>query len=163
MPFGGGLIRDTITHNTPIIFESLYPFITVTITFILATVINRKITIDYNPKIWFKISDSVGLIFFALSGGLIAIEAGFNAVGIIFTSLLTATGGGVLRDIALNEIPALFKNQDLYGTVALFIGAILYIEHIYFVINNQILFINMSMGLLLRGIVIYFGLKLPKL
>ena len=53
----------------------------------------------------------VGLYVFATSGALLAIRKGFDLVGIVILALLTALGGGILRDLIIGDIPpAAFTN-----------------------------------------------------
>jgi uncharacterized membrane protein YeiH len=47
----------------------------------------------------------VGLYAFATSGALMAIEKGFDIVGITMLALLTALGGGIVRDLIIGATP----------------------------------------------------------
>jgi len=47
----------------------------------------------------------VGLYVFATSGGLLAIQKGFDVVGILMLASLTALGGGILRDLIIGATP----------------------------------------------------------
>jgi uncharacterized membrane protein YeiH len=46
----------------------------------------------------------------ALGGSLIAVRAKFDVTGVVALGILTGLGGGLLRDILLNQLPVALKN-----------------------------------------------------
>ncbi|CAM3114423.1 hypothetical protein PSET11_01473 [Arthrobacter ulcerisalmonis] len=54
--------------------------------------------------------DLAGVFFFAVSGSLLAARKEFDIVGSLLLASLVALGGGVIRDIILNTVPAAFTN-----------------------------------------------------
>ena len=73
---------------------------------------------------WMTWADALGLAAFAVVGCHVALSAHAPPVVAIFMGMLTATGGGVIRDVITNEQPMITGGQ-LYATVALF-GAACY-------------------------------------
>lgn len=64
------------------------------------------------------IIELIGVIAFAISGAIVAIKKNFDLFGIIVLGVITAVGGGAIRDIILGIIPpAMFKNS-LYVFIA---------------------------------------------
>ena len=61
--------------------------------------------------------------FFAVSGAGTALAFGASPVGAVLLGMLTAVGGGTVRDILLSRIPSILY-QDLYATSAL-VGALI--------------------------------------
>lgn len=123
---GGGVVRDVILDRTPFAFNEYYPAITVitTIAFAFAFRLYRREQLE---RQWlFVISDTIGLVAFSITGTLLAIDAGFNFFGVIILSFLTAIGGGVLRDILINQVPAVLVS-DFYGSIALIVSVLLLI------------------------------------
>lgn len=58
------------------------------------------------------ILDLLGVFFFAVSGCLLAARKGFDIVGSVLLGSMVGLGGGVIRDIILNQgPPAAFSNQ----------------------------------------------------
>ncbi len=56
--------------------------------------------------------DLLGVFFFAVSGCLLAARKGFDLVGSVLLGSMVGLGGGVVRDIVLNQgPPAAFVNQ----------------------------------------------------
>ena len=46
----------------------------------------------------------------ALGGSLVAVRAKFDVTGVVALGILTGLGGGLLRDILLNQLPVAIKN-----------------------------------------------------
>lgn len=65
--------------------------------------------------------DAIGLGVFSITGATFAYNIfGLNFLAIAFAGILTAVGGGILRDVFVNEIPIIFV-KELYATAS-FIG-----------------------------------------
>lgn len=54
----------------------------------------------------FTVMNVVGLLAFAVSGSLKASDAGLDAFGVAVLGVLTALGGGTIRDVLVNRPPA---------------------------------------------------------
>lgn len=64
------------------------------------------------------IIELIGIIAFAISGAIVALKKEFDLFGVIVLGVITAVGGGALRDVILGiEPPLMFKNS-LYVFVA---------------------------------------------
>ena len=68
-----------------------------------------------NPMLWF---DAVGLAFFAVVGAEKAITYGLNPIMSALLGMLTGIGGGMMRDVLVNEVPQVLRS-DLYAVAAL--------------------------------------------
>lgn len=65
------------------------------------------------------ILDLVGTFAFALNGGLTAVRAArVDIVGVIALGMVTAMGGGIVRDIMLNVQPATFQDWRYLAVAA---------------------------------------------
>lgn len=58
-------------------------------------------------------ADLIGVFFFALSGAVTAARQNFDITGSFMLSLLVSLGGGITRDLMLNEVPASLQ-QPIY-------------------------------------------------
>jgi uncharacterized membrane protein YeiH len=65
--------------------------------------------------------DAVGLGLFTASGTQVALAHDMPALVAVLMGVVTATFGGVLRDIVCNEIPSAFRDHRPYAICA-FIG-----------------------------------------
>lgn len=61
-----------------------------------------------------NIVEYIGVISFAISATVIAINKKTDAVGALFFALLTCFGGGMIRDIALGEVPQVLSVTHNY-------------------------------------------------
>lgn len=73
--------------------------------------------------------DLIGVFFFAVSGGLLAVRKGFELVGVVALSLVTALGGGIIRDVVLGATPPTAFDDVLYLVVPLAAAAVVFVAH----------------------------------
>lgn len=159
---GGGIVRDTIADRAPYTFTHLSPTLLVVIVLVLSIVLKLHHKDEIEKKFYFIISDTLGLVSFAISGALVGLQAEFNFFGVILLALLTAVGGGVMRDILLNRVPILLVSE-FYGTVALLVGAILFVLHHYQLLGVIPLMGVFGFGVGLRLLAYYKQWNLPKI
>ncbi len=158
---GGGVIRDIIAD------KSLYAFTNNLASMLVIVVVGMAIffkiqrfnTIENN--ILFILSDTLGLVSFAISGAMVGIDVGFNFFGVILLSLITAVGGGVLRDMLINEVPIILTSE-FYGSVALVVGTLIYLLQQISSLNVWTILIVFIIGVLLRFVALYRDWHLPK-
>lgn len=63
---------------------------------------------------YIAIIDGIGIFVFVLSGVLTAIDKGFDVVGASIIGMVTALGGGTLRDIMIGETPVSWMHNPSY-------------------------------------------------
>jgi uncharacterized membrane protein YeiH len=126
---GGGIIRDITVDKVPFTFSHTYPALIVITVLVLLIVFKFHKRNSLENKPLFILSDSIGLVSFSISGALIAIDVSFNLTGVIAMAFITAVGGGIARDVIINEVPFVLKT-GFYGTVSILIALILYILHL---------------------------------
>ncbi|MFT5835229.1 MAG: putative membrane protein YeiH [Sulfurimonas sp.] len=159
---GGGIIRDSILSSAPFAFTSVYPALTLISTIFIAYIfkIHKKDSID---KKWiFVASDTIGLVAFSITGALLAINAEFNFFGIVILSFTTAVGGGVTRDILINQVPTVLIS-DFYGSIAVIVALLLAgLEEFDYL--NEVTIISVAiLSIILRLIAFKRKWHLPKL
>jgi len=125
--FGGGLIRDVIANKIPYTFTHTAPGALVIILMTVMIIFKTYKKPNLENRALFIVSDSIGLVSFSISGALVALSAGYNLTGVMALSFITAVGGGITRDVIINEVPFVFKT-GFYGTIALLVGLIIFIE-----------------------------------
>ena len=157
---GGGIARDITVNITPYTFSHNLPAIVILAVMILMILFkfHKKKSIENKPL--FILSDSIGLISFSISGGLIAVEHNFNLTGVLALSFITAVGGGIARDIIINEIPFIFKT-GFYGTISLLIGFFIYFLNQFQLINYTNLTLLFIFGVTLRVVAYYKKWSIP--
>lgn len=122
---GGGAIRDVLVGRTPNVLKDINAFYLVCVVIALAWVFKLYRFATLERSAWFVMSDAVGLVAFGLTGAIIGIEAELTIFGVMVLSFLTASGGGIIRDLMVNQVPSIL-NSDFYGSVAILIALSLY-------------------------------------
>ena len=149
----GGLLRDISINKTPFIFQENYPLFTI-IFVILIAISFRLHKYNIENHFLFILSDTIGLVSFSISGALMANFMHLNYTSFILLSLVTATGGGVIRDLLLQKKISLLR-YDIYGTFSIFIGTFIYF------FNEQYIYTLFTISVLLRFIVLKYNISLP--
>jgi len=160
--FGGGIIRDIIVDKTPYTFTHNMPGIIVISLMILLILFkfHKRQSIENRP--FFIISDSIGLVSFSITGAMIAIESGLNLTGVLVLAFVTAVGGGITRDVIINEVPFVFKT-GFYGTVSLLVGLLLYMLHTFNYTNVYTTSMVFLLGIAIRILAYYRKWSIPLL
>ena len=76
-----------------------------------------------------RVLELVGIVAFAISGGLLAVRKGFDLVGVLVLSVVTALGGGVIRDLLLGATPPKAVTDDWYLTLSCATGLVMMVAH----------------------------------
>jgi len=157
---GGGLIRDGLLGNhPPLALDKPTYVILCILAGVLVIVAQNKIT-----KYWLivMIIDAIGLGVFTAIGAAISEDAGVGGVAIISITVLTAVGGGILRDILAGEIPQVLRS-DFYATAALIGGFFFWIFGLFTAEYHAIKVVGtIAITIILRFYAMYAKLGLPK-
>ena len=119
----GGVLRDLIFGRIPpvAIVNPLYIVITVA-TAVAMFFLYRSLKKHWNLFLKF---DAIGLGVFTIIGATFAYNLfGLNFLAMAFAGVLTAVGGGILRDVFVNEMPIVFV-KELYASAS-FIGVVIF-------------------------------------
>ena len=156
----GGTIRDVVFGKTlpNSIIDPAYVIITV-ISGIVLFLLYSKMRKHWNLFLKF---DAIGLGVFTVIGATFAYNLfGMNFLIIVLSGMLTAIGGGILRDVFVNQTPIVFI-KELYASAS-FIGAVTF--YFTLLITNEvyaatILGIMLTTGL--RLVAMKYNWNLPK-
>ena len=87
-------------------------------------------------KLWL-VFDAIGLGVFSIIGATIAYQiVGMNLLSMQFAGMITAIGGGVVRDVVIREIPTVFV-KDIYAVASL-AGITIFYALLYFGMDIQL-------------------------
>lgn len=118
---GGGVVRDLCIGAVPPAGLADWRYLFVALCAALMTIVaNRLVERLANPVTFF---DSLGLGLFAVTGAQKALIFGHNAEVAVLLGIVSAVGGGVIRDVLLNRVPVILQ-RDIYALAAL-VGAAL--------------------------------------
>lgn len=136
---GGGMIRDALIGATPVaaIADWRYFAVALGATVVVLLVTSRRMsdsklksaieevrrrTVRYDHVA--VVGDALTLGLFAVSGTLKALDYHLPTFQAALLGTLTAVGGGVVRDVLVNEVPMVLQ-RELYAVPA-FVGALLF-------------------------------------
>ena len=110
---GGGFIRDVLIGVTPpaALQDSRY---------LLVPVVAGLLTFWFHPVVGriekaINVFDAAGLALFAVAGALKAMDVGLGPLPATVIGLVTGVGGGMLRDLLANRVPAILQRGELYA------------------------------------------------
>lgn len=155
---GGGTLRDVLLDRPGVFWarEPIYIALCVAGA-VLTWFAVERIGSYRRLLLW---SDALGLALFAVIGAGIALSEGAKPVVAALMGAVTATGGGVIRDIIRNELP-LILHRDVYITAAL-IGASTTVLLVKAELPPSLVVAGgFVVGFALRAAAIVWGLNLP--
>ena len=128
---GGGTMRDIMLGVSPFWMTNMFYLICSAIA-LLWVIVFRKLLVRQDNT-WF-LFDTIGLALFTVTG----IEKTITTIGpsgehfpfwtAIIMGTITGAGGGVLRDVFINEVPLIFR-KEIYALACVIGGIAYYICH----------------------------------
>lgn len=96
-----------------------------------------------------SIIEIIGTIAFAVSGAVVGIKKKMDIFGVIMMGIITAVGGGIIRDIIIGVIPPSAFRNPIYTLIAIVVSVIVFLPFISKKINldNFIWILADSIGL----------------
>lgn len=155
---GGGTLRDVLLGKSIFwITDQRYLLVCLGIALIIyffAPLVQRR----YTLLLW---GDAIGLVAFSVLGAYIALQAGATPLPAIVLGMMTATFGGLIRDIVAGEKSLLLK-PEVYATAALLSAGVF---TVLASIGMPLIFSTLAgiaSGFALRAGGIHFGWSLPR-
>ena len=160
--FGGGTLRDVLLDRRPFIWvanpEWLWGLLVLCV---LAMVFlrGRHFAPTERAMQW---PDAVGLGLFSATGTQLALAQELPALVAVLMGVITATFGGVLRDIVCNEIPTALRDHRPYAVCAFAGGWLLVLCTHYGVPPGGALLVGGVAATGLRAAALATGFTLPR-
>lgn len=155
---GGGTLRDMLL-GLPIFWirEPAYLFtcalVSVSVFFAAHITLSR-----YQILLWL---DAIGLALFAVTGAEKAVYAGAHSAVAVTIGVITATFGGIIRDLLSGESPIILI-REIYASAAL-VGAMVFIVLTVTRTPRDIAVgAGFAIGLLIRAAALRYGWSLPR-
>ena len=156
----GGVIRDSIFGIYP-------PAAVANPSYVMVTVSSGIVIFLLYPSLrrhWglFLKFDAIGLGVFSVVGATAAYELfGLNFLILTFAGILTAVGGGLLRDLFVNEIPLVFV-KEFYASAS-FLGIVIFFVLLMVGISlNITTIVSMLAVISIRFVAMRFNWNLPR-
>jgi uncharacterized membrane protein YeiH len=126
---GGGIIRDLVLGDAPPrafrdVAYVLVPFGAAVVVFLGHSLISRGLHRSV------QLFDAAGLGLFTVTGAAKAAAYPTTAVGAVLLAVVTAVGGGILRDVLANDQPQLFQAHSRLYAIPATVGAIVVVTSV---------------------------------
>jgi uncharacterized membrane protein YeiH len=145
---GGGMIRDVLLQAGPplALIEPRYlP------TVLAATLVGAV----FGPRVeslrrTILVADAVAISGFAVAGTLRSFDTGLGAWPAVLLGVITAVGGGMIRDVMIGLTPEIFRRGELYAFAALGTSLAVVVLRELDVTRGIIIFAAIAVGVGLR-------------
>lgn len=118
---GGGIIRDTMLDSLPPATFSDWRYLAVAAAgSLVAFMFSWRLARLATPIL---VLDAAGLSLFAVTGTAKALAFGMGPAQAVILGVITAVGGGTLRDVLTSRVPTVFANE-LYAIPAACAGIV---------------------------------------
>ncbi len=167
---GGGILRDVFLGDTPPVGLSDWRLLAPAgmagaVTFLwyrrLRALFRRRA--DLRARVLgrsVRVLDAGGLAFFAVSGSLKALEFQAGALAAILLGVLTATGGGALRDVLAGHVPEVLR-RELYAVPALIGATLIVLAHSLGLLTPVLIWGAVLLVFVIRMIAVALDLNAP--
>ena len=160
---GGGTMRDMMLGVSPFWMTNKFYLVCSAIA-LLWVIVFRKLLVRQDNT-WF-LFDTIGLALFTVTG----IEKTISTIGpsgehfpfwtAIIMGTITGAGGGVLRDVFINEVPLIFR-KEIYALACVIGGLAYYSCHQLGLDNTLSAIIGGLTVVLMRLLAVKYKLHLP--
>lgn len=156
--FGGGTLRDLLLGRTPVFWLDRPELLAIAaaaalVVFFTAHLVESR----FQALLWV---DAIGLALYAVVGAEIALIAGVDPWAAVLLGVMTATGGGILRDVICNELPLILR-REIYITAAAVAAASYVALRLAPLPRDIALPAGIVLGFALRALAILRGWSLP--
>ncbi len=155
---GGGTIRDILIGRNPVAWMQDIHYVYAILAATLVAVLLRK-KISYLNRSLF-LFDTIGLGVFTIIGTEIGGQYNLHPLISIALGTMTATFGGIIRDILCNEIPVIFR-KEIYASACILGSSTFLILNKYNIPIDAIYSITIALIIVIRLLSVKFKLSLP--
>lgn len=118
---GGGMIRDVLIGRLPpAALVDVWMIGVALVGALVVFVLHRWLAHLSKPVLVF---DAIGLGVFCVEGTVAALDHGLNPWSAAIAGMLTGVGGGMLRDVLANDVPAVFRRESRLYLLPALLGA----------------------------------------
>jgi uncharacterized membrane protein YeiH len=157
---GGGTLRDLLLGEVPVSWmtDITYSYVIIG-SAIFAILLRNKINYLRTSLFLF---DTIGIGLYTVIGIEKGINAELHPLICIALGTITASFGGVIRDILCNEIPVIFR-KEIYATACI-LGGVVYFLLVKLPIDGNLVFIiSGSVVIAIRLVAVKFKIGLPSI
>lgn len=156
---GGGTLRDLLLGDTPpFIFQNeTYLYLSIIVS-LLVFIFHHQLDFLRQPLTFF---DAVGLGTFVVIGTGKALDFRIGFLGSVMAGVMTATAGGVIRDILSNRVPMVLQ-KEVYASACVAGGVLLTLLHDTRLPRSWALLASAFTVIVVRLLAIRYNWSLPR-
>jgi len=155
---GGGIIRDVCIGAIPPAGLSDWRYLVVATAAAVITMSLQPLVKKLNRPV--LLFDALGLALFAVSGARKALSFGHNYEVALLLGMITAVGGGILRDVLLNNVPVVLE-KEIYASAALAGAGVVVIGNYFEWPGDWVFLGGFLLCFVLRMLALHFQWGLP--
>lgn len=145
---GGGMIRDVLLQAGP-------PLALVELRYLPTVLVATGVGAVFGPhleplKRAILVADAFSISVFAVAGTLRTFDTGFGVWPAVLLGVITAVGGGMIRDVMTGTTPPIFQRGELYAFAALGTSLTVVVLRELDVTRGVIIFAAIAVGVGLR-------------
>ncbi|MCC2676521.1 MAG: putative rane protein [Ramlibacter sp.] len=160
--FGGGTLRDVLLDRRPFFWVAHSEWLWVLLGLCAAAMLFLRAKHFAPTERAMQWPDALGLGLFSASGTQLALAQDLPGIVAVLMGVITATFGGVLRDIVCNEIPTALRDHRPYAICAFIGGWVLVVAQHLGVPPGLGLIVGAAGATGLRVLALVTGFTLPR-
>jgi uncharacterized membrane protein YeiH len=156
---GGGVMRDVLIGHIPPVGLSDWRLLS-------SAIVAGLVTFVYHPGVerisrLVRVLDAAGLAVFAIGGSLTALGAGMGQLASVIVGLITAVGGGIVRDVLAGQVPEVLR-REMYAVPALLGSIVIVTAHHFDLVSPLTIWGSVAMVFTLRMVAVVLDVHAPK-
>jgi uncharacterized membrane protein YeiH len=159
--FGGGTLRDVLLDRRPFVWVAHSEWLWGLLALCVVAMAFMRAPHFAPTERAIQWPDALGLGLFSANGTQLALAQDLPAIAAVLMGVITATFGGVLRDVVCNEIPTALRDHRPYAICALVGGFVLVLAQHVGVSAGWALVLSATTASVLRVAALLTGYTLP--
>ncbi|GAA1528520.1 trimeric intracellular cation channel family protein [Actinomadura kijaniata] len=157
---GGGILRDLVIGAVP-------PAAFTSLGYVLTPLVASALVFFWHPQVTRLLPavlffDAAGLGLFCVTGTLKALDHGLSPLHAVLLGVITAVGGGILRDMMSGQIPSVLYDRQLYALPALLGATMMAFAHWLDLHGGIVTTGSAVLAFLLRLLAMRYGWRTPR-
>lgn len=149
---GGGTLRDMMMGQTPVFWMKDTSYIYLILAALCISYLFKKHIMTFKKSMF--LFDTIGIGFYTILGVQKSIVVGLPFPVVLMMGVVSASFGGVIRDVLTNEIPLIFR-REIYASACLAGGAVFLLLESISAWHNS----NMLLSIFIVIIIRYLSVK----
>lgn len=149
---GGGTLRDVLIGTTPVGWMKDLSYFVIILAALPICYFFKKAILKLRKGIF--LFDTIGIGLFTILGLQKTLDVGLSPAIAVLMGIVSATFGGVIRDVLSNEVPLIFR-KEIYVSACL-MGGLIFLLLEYFLKNASI---NIVLSILVVIVIRYLAVR----